>query len=184
MTSGTPHSIQHRRRVRLELEVLEARDLPSGSVFALSTPGDPPAATVVLDIRGTGMTFDQRGLPASFQGNIYIGLQPLGPVIGQYEETLTPLLLDGLFIGTLGQATFTFFPGALGDQPLATLHTFEVSFLQGVIPPIGALYVNSVGTITGTSGAVAPVQGGFTSASLLVLGPPFASNTWVDFTVQ
>ncbi len=184
MISGYRRLSQNRQQVRLELEALEARDLPSVSVFNVSVPGNQPPATVALDIRGTGITFDQRGLPASLQGNIYVGAQPTGPVVGQYEETLTPLFLGGFFVGTLGQAAFTFFPGPAGDLPLATIHTFDLSLIQGIVPTIGALYVNSAGMITGASGAAAHVQGGFTSFSLLAFGPPFASNTWVEFTMQ
>ncbi len=184
MTGGYRRSSPNRQRVCLELEALEARDLPSVSALPVSVLGSQPAATISLDISGTQLTFDQRGLPASLSGNIYVGSQPMGPVVGQYNETLTPLLLDGLFIGSLGQATFTFLPGSAGDPPVATIHTFDVSLIQGVVAPIGALNVSSAGMITGTSGAVAGVQGGFTSSSLLVFGPPFASNTWVEFTTQ
>lgn len=184
MTGGYRRPSHNRQRVRLELEALEARDLPSASALVMSMPGNQAAAAVPLDISGTQMTYDSRGLPSSLSGNIYIGTQPLGPVVGQYKEILTPLLIDGFFIGTLGQAAFSFLPGSSGDPPLATIHTFDVSLIQGVIPTIGALNVNSAGTITGSSGAVAGVQGGFTSSSLLVFGPPFASNTWVEFTMQ
>lgn len=184
MTSGYRNSSHNRQRVRLELEALEARDLPSVSALDLSVPGNQPAATVPLYISGTAITFSPQGLPESLQGNIYIGTQAFGPVVGQYQETLTPLRIDGLFIGTLGQATFTFFPGSSAAPPLATIHTFDVSLIEGVVPTIGALYVSSAGMITDASGAVADVQGGFSSASLLILGPPFASNTWVAFTAQ
>jgi hypothetical protein len=184
MTGGYRRPRHNRQRVRLELEALEVRDLPSAYTLELSVPGNQPAATVALDITGTQLTYDSRGLPASLSGNIYLGAQPLGPVVGQYKETLTPLLIDGLFIGTLGQATFSFLPASSGDPPLATIHTFDVSLIQGVVATIGALNVNSAGTITGSSGAVAGVQGGFNSSSLLVFGPPFASNTWVEFTTQ
>lgn len=169
-------------RQRLELEALEARYLPSVSALELSVPGGQPAATVPLYISGTAITLNQQGLPASLQGNIYVGMQALGPVVGHYQEMLTPLRIDGLFIGTLGQATFTFFPGSSADPPLATIHTSDVSLIAGVVPVIDALYVNSAGMITDASGAIADAQGGFSSASLVVLGPPFASNTWVEFT--
>lgn len=184
MTGGYRNPSPNRQRVRLELETLEARDLPSVYALPLSVPGSQAGATVALDISGTQLTYDQRGLPASLGGNIYLGSIPWGPVVGQYNETLTPILLDGLFIGSLGQATFTFLPGSSGDPPVATIHTFDVSLIQGVVASIGALNVSSAGTITGASGAFAGVQGGFTSSSLLVFGPPFASNTWVEFTTQ
>lgn len=170
-------------RQRLELEALEARYLPSVSALELSVPGSQPAAAIVLDISGTQLTYDSRGLPASLSGNIYIGAQPLGPVVGQYTETLSPLLINGFFIGSLGQATFSFLPGSFGDPASATIHTFDVSLIQSVVPVIDALNVNSAGTITGASGAFAGAQGGFSSSSLLVFGPPFASNTWVEFTL-
>lgn len=184
MTSGNRRPSCDRQRVRLELEALEARDLPSGSAFNMSVSGNQSAVTVVLDISGTQLTYNPQGLPAALSGNIYIGSQPSGPVVGQYTENLTPLLFNGMFIGTLGQATFSFFPGSSNDPPLATIHTFDLSLIQGIVPTIGALNVNSSGTITGTAGAVAGVQGGFTSSSFLIFGPPFASNTQVEFTIQ
>lgn len=184
MTSGYRRPNCNRQRVRLELEALEARDLPSVSALNPSVSGNQSALTVVLDIRGTQLTYDTRGLPASLSGNIYIGTQPSGPVVGQYTENLTPLLIDGMFIGTLGQATFSFLPGSSNEPPVATIHTFDVSLIQGIVPTIGALNVNSTGTITDVSGIIAGVQGGFTSSSFLIFGPPFASNTQVEFSIQ
>ncbi len=173
MTLSPRRQDHNRRSVRLGLEALEARDLPSGQ--PLSVPFD-------INIVGTGITFDQRGQPSSLGGNIYLGTQPLGPVIGQYQEALTPLLLDGMMVGTMGRATFTFFPGALGQQPLATVTTLDFSFIQGIVPPSGALLVGSNGAISGSTGSIGNPMGGFASSSLLALGPQFASDTQVHFT--
>lgn len=179
MNSDPRGTKQQRRWVRLEVEALEARELPSASPLIIALEAKLPPALQTFDIVGTGATMNQQGLPASMSGNLYYGPHQLGQLVGQYHETLTPLLFDGFFIGTTGVATFTIGPQT--GQPLETIRTMDVSLLQGYDPASGALLVASNGVIFESAGLTSNIQGGFSSASAVVLGPQFASLTNVDF---
>jgi hypothetical protein len=139
--------------------------------------------TSELFIDGTQMTFDEYGLPDSMTGDLYFGDDARGAPVGRYEETLDPVFMGGQFAGTTGVGTFTFFVAASPSRVVETITTANTSFIRGVVPETGGLIVSSTGEITASSGLFKNLQGGFTSSSVVVMGPQFDADTQVDFTV-
>jgi hypothetical protein len=179
--------IRKTRRYVLELESLEARELPSAQPLGPSlawAPSPPAQVSVNLLIQGTQDQLSNLGLPSSMAGNIYLGSMPTGNVVGSYQETLTPIFVNGQFAGTTGVATFTFFISPWSKVLLETITTQDVSWIQGINPATGALSVASTGTVTHSAGLFPNLQGGFASASVVSLSPVFADTTQVHLTVQ
>jgi hypothetical protein len=165
------------RRV-LEVERLETRDVPAA--LSLSVPG----LSIDLSINDTKVTYSPQGLPASMAGNVYAGDSTTGQVVGHYQEALTPIIVNGQFVGTTGVATFTFCVPSMPGCTYETITTADTSYITGVDPTTGALLVSSTGTITASRGIFGDLQGGFASTSQVNLGPQFSGTTNVDFTIS
>jgi hypothetical protein len=184
MVGSTSPSRAIGKRCVLNVEVLESRDVPSTSPFGLGSYGGSPAVTCSLFIDGTKMATDPYGLPSSMDGNIYFGHAASGPVVGKFHETLTPILMGGQFVGTTGAATFTFVVSTpFFSLPIETIKTTETTYIQGMDPLTGNLSVGSSGTIASSSGLFWGLKGGFTSSSVVCMGPQFNSDTNVEFTI-
>jgi hypothetical protein len=185
----------NQRRTLLEVERLEGRELLSAAPGALLSSGpawvdvhhaqaQAVGLTADLFIDGTEMKFNEWGLPAYMAGNLFLGNDPSARPVGKYEEVLTPMLMNGQFVGTTGAATFTFFVAAWSQVVIQRIETTNVSLIQGVVPETGALIVASTGTVTGSSGIFKNLEGTFTSSSTVVLYPSFDSDTQVKFNME
>jgi len=154
-----------------------------------------PASTFDLAIHGTDIQYSPLGLPSAMGGDIYLAVNGAAThaSIGHYQEALTPILMDingdqvPDFVGTQGVATFTFYIGN-SQHVLGTITTADVSYIQGVTPA-GQMLVGSQGTIV-SANSTTPLllfrglAGGFASQSTVGLGPTFAMQTNVHFTVN
>src|SRR2546425_2624572 len=149
-------------------EQLETRDMLSTSPLgtSLSSFSIPFSTTFDLHITGTEVRYDAFGLPAYMAGQIS---DAHDHSVGQYQETLTPILWNGQFIGTTGIGNFSFFLSAgSGPAPswlntaIGSITTADQSLIQGVTPA-GQLLVHSIGTIIATTGVFQSLhlQGGF-----------------------
>ena len=172
----------------LSFETLERREVLSASGFA---EGPSVQAKVNVAIRGTSMEVSEMGLPSEMSGNIFNaeGKKAGSHKIGEYKETLTPILMDingdqiPDFVGTTGVATFTFFVGAAGRGNIGSITTTNVSYIQGVTA-LGELLVGSQGTIVDGTRALSRVTGSFVSESIVGMGATFSMETFVQFTVK
>src|SRR5438270_6972724 len=127
-----------------------------------------PDCPFALVIRGTKMDFTD-GLPSSWVGDILAGQGPAEPVIGRYEETLTPILEGGQLAGSKGIGTFSFFLDAPRPLVFQTITAVNECRVRGVDPQTGVLRVTSTGTVTRSEGVFPDLRGGFTGASVVTL---------------
>ena len=164
----------------LRFESLEKREVLSGF-----------SATFDLAIKGTSVEFSELGLPAAMTGDVFAAKGAVAGKlrIGQYQETLTPILMDingdavPDFVGTTGVSTFSFFVGAPARGAIGSITTTNTSYIQGFTPE-GKILVGSQGTIVEGTKLLKHVSGGFASESTVVLGPAFEMQTFAHFTVE
>jgi hypothetical protein len=190
-------------RSSMRPEQLESRVMLSASPSNVDTDSTPAYETQAckqdgwgdgkfnLQITGTEVQFSPLGLPAYMAGTVSY-VMANGSVmdgIGTYQETLTPIFMDVNgdtvpdFVGTNGIATFSFYAGKARDILVGSITTANASYIQGVTA-YGEMIVASTGTITGGTGLLRNVAGGFTSQSVVGFFPAFAMNTAVQFVVR
>lgn len=164
----------------LRFESLERREVLSGF-----------QATFDLAIKGTSVEFSELGLPAAMTGDVFAAKDSVAGKmrIGQYQETLTPILMDingdavPDFVGTTGVSTFSFFVGSPARGSIGSVTTTNISYIQGFTPE-GQILVGSQGTIVDGTKMLKHVSGEFVSQSTVVLGPAFEMQTFAHFTVE
>ncbi len=126
-------------------------------------------------IVGTFIEFDEFGLPARLEGDIfYRGGKKDGRFAGTYLEKLTPIFFEGNFVGTSGVSVFTF--------KKVTLITVNISHIVGIAD--GAFIVESTGQVVENDGRGRnkKIAGELMSSSTVILGPNFAMN--VELTLS
>ncbi|MGI8979560.1 MAG: hypothetical protein ACR2FY_10065 [Pirellulaceae bacterium] len=167
-------------------EALEKREvLAAAGLGAVSS-----LVSFDISIHGTGVRYSELGLPAEITGDLFAagGKSAHLTRIGNYCETLTPILMDVNgdqvldFVGTMGVATFNFFAGSSTVGLIGSITTVDTSYIQGVTAA-GQIIVGSQGTITNGTLALSHVSGGFVSQSIVGFDPTFQMETNVHFTV-